>query len=1341
MFVKINLPGLNCDQYAMIDTGADESCMSPDIFESLQTDLAPLYPSTIPLTTADGTPLQTRGSTVLSIGLGGHTWRCKFEVAENLICPVILGVDFLTQHSAVIECASRQITFTHPSGITSSVGMISYKPRRMISLVCAKTVTLKPNRAYCLAVRSEGAPVLAMVTETLHANGIYVPAGTINLSGESYIECANLSKKKVRLKAGRVIARAPPLPACHIGAIASLLDMKEDGEVESKDPQTLPTTEPPTTEEVEKAFDLKKSKDLWSNKQYAALIALLKKYHAIWNQDRCLSATRDAVHRIDVTDARPFVSSPYALGPDQLIECRKEVKKMLDLGVIRPSASPWASPIVMVPKPDGSIRFCIDYRRLNKITVRDAYPLPRIDTCLETAAGHIWYSAVDLRSGYWQIPMAHEDCPKTAFVTPDGQWEWSRMPFGLVNAPATFQRNTDNLLRGLRGICCIGYIDDLCIFTDGDVEEHLERLEELFERLRKANMQLKPNKCEVVRNSVKLLGHVVSKDGIKMLPKRIAAFQKLPAPTTKKQLLSAIGSLSYYAHFVPNFAHTAAPLNRLRRKDVPFQWSEECETAFQRLKDLVTKATVLAVPLPDKQLYLYTDACEFGIGAILGQIVDGQEKILWCASRALSRTESLYGQAEREALAVLYGLTKFRPFVSGVKVIVRTDAENIKWCLSQTKGVLARWGLKMMEFDIDFQHRKNVHHQNADGLSRSPVDPPRQEPDFESFNAGIVAGISKAAVADTPVIDASLRSIDASDLQEAYKDDPLASCYLPFEGQEPALNHAYQWFEGLLYEHKLTRHIQAPRLYVPASYRHGLMEAHHASIFGAHHGQLKTTNNILRYYTWPGATQDIKRYIEQCEECQRMNVGKEKRQGILRPYIVERRWQLVAMDFFGPLPLLRDRKKYILVLIDHLTKFVIAIPTAHSDAPTTVQEIHRMFCLFDFPEAILSDNGPHFIASIARQYYELFGIHKKFTSVYHPSANPLAEGWMKTLRKSIVTLCHRNPLSWAQMVPSIVAAYNSSIHPSTGCTPFFALFGREMSIPQNPKNVVDTPLQYLATTMRFIEQSLAKDMQKQATLAARKHLQSRKDLELTPGMLVFVRRRGKAKKMQFPWSSPCRVLEVSPNGSACRVSKLTEREDDGTPPKESWINVADVRIWRVASSVWKANDSPTPAAEPATTTAPSPSTPPHPPPAAAAAGTATTTAQQQTTTTAPEHDIARLKGAALRRKALNVRFPLLRRIRDRRHRDTKNSTSDRGVDVRPNPLPLHLRTPPNTREDVVNDNTSSHSSGSIVVDLDSSSHSSGSIVVDLDSGSPPPPSSSSSSNASCYVDVDSDSPR
>lgn len=317
------------------------------------------------------------------------------------------------------------------------------------------------------------------------------------------------------------------------------------------------------------------------------------------------------------------------MGADTLL------KDMLKKGVIEPPSSPWTSPIVLIKKKDGSTRFCVDHRKLNEVTVKDIYPLSRIDDCLDALAGCRWFSTLDLCSGYWQVAMSEEDKPKTAFSTGNGLYQFTVMSFGLCNAPATFERLMEKVLSGLPWEVCLLYLDDI-IVHGREFGEAIKRLRTVLQRLRDAGLKLSPKKCILFQQFVPFLGHVASNHGVTRDPKKIEAVRTWPSPRTAKDVKSFLGLCSYYRRFVHGFADIARPLFRLTENQREFRWTGECEDAFRRLKTLLTIAPILAFPTADGLFILDTDASNTGLGAVLSQVQEGEEKVIAFHSKSLT---------------------------------------------------------------------------------------------------------------------------------------------------------------------------------------------------------------------------------------------------------------------------------------------------------------------------------------------------------------------------------------------------------------------------------------------------------------------------------------------------------------------------------------------------------------------------------------------------------------------------------------------------------------------------------------------------------------------------------
>ena len=464
--------------------------------------------------------------------------------------------------------------------------------------------------------------------------------------------------------------------------------------------------------------------DHLSLEEQTSLRQFLTANAGVFALDQSELGTTDVItHTVNTGDHPPIRQHlrrmPFALR-NQVTEM---VKDMLDHQVIQPSSSPWASPIVLVEKKDGSFRFCVDYRRLNSITKMDVFPLPRIDDTLDLLAKSKYFTTLDLWSGYWQVQMEKTSREKTAFVTHSGLYEFLVMPFGLCNAPATFQRLMETILAGLVGECCLVYLDDILVIGE-TFEEHLNNLQKVFSRLKEANLRLHPKKCYFASPSVDYLGYHVSAEGLSTNSRKTEAVANFPQPTDVKSLRSFLGLASYYRRFIPCFSKIASPLHLLTRKDAPFDWTPACESAFCQLKQLLTSTPVLAFPQFDREFLLETDASKLGLGAVLAQKQDdGLVHPIAFASRTLHPHETNYGSTEMEALAVVWAVKHFRHYLYGHRCQVFTDHEALKSLLNtpHPSGKLAKWGLALQEVDLAIHYRPGRVNKNADALSRQPL--------------------------------------------------------------------------------------------------------------------------------------------------------------------------------------------------------------------------------------------------------------------------------------------------------------------------------------------------------------------------------------------------------------------------------------------------------------------------------------------------------------------------------------------------------------------------------------------------------------------------------------------
>lgn len=639
-----------------------------------------------------------------------------------------------------------------------------------------------------------------------------------------------------------------------------------------------------------------------------------------------LGCAEDSTHVIDTEGCAPVKQYPRRIPFALRDKVEEMISQMLEQNIISPSKSPWASPIVLVSKKDGSTPFCVDYRKLNALTKKDVYPLPRIDDTLDLLATNKLFSTLDLASGYWQIRMDKSSKEKTAFTTHVGLYEFEVMPFGLCNAPATFQRLMETILHGVIGKACLVYLDDIIVLGK-TVDEQLQNLAIVWGRLRQSGLRLKPSKCNLLQEEVEYLGYCVSATGVSTSPKKVTAVQNYPVPSDVKSLRSFLGLVSYYQRFVPNFAIVANPLFALTRKDAPYEWSEACQNAFQRLKDTLASSSVLAFPDFSKEFLLETDASKEGLGAVLSQSQpDGNIRPIAFASRTLQVHEKNYGSTEMEGLAVVWALKHFRQYLYGHRCQVFTDHEALKALLNtpHPSGKLARWGLVIQEMDLVINYRPGKKNGKADALSRYPID---QDEDSEDIIPTVVAAITDEVPSQAGDLDpdTSLRDRQHNDPQlspiiqflenDTVPEDPNYAKLLVTEKSH------YSIIEGVLYR---VVDDGSLRIIPPSQDRRHLFDSAHAGLFAGHLREKKIYGTLSKHYWWMHMRQDISMWCKSCLTCVTRQVGRPIRPCLL-PIPVGGPFNRVGVDILQ-LPKSSHGNQYAVVFMDYLTKWPEVYP-------------------------------------------------------------------------------------------------------------------------------------------------------------------------------------------------------------------------------------------------------------------------------------------------------------------------------------------------------------------------------------------------------------------------------
>ncbi|UYV72359.1 hypothetical protein LAZ67_9002777 [Cordylochernes scorpioides] len=675
-YICIKINGRHVE--ALIDTGASYSVISANFRESLKVVM--IENTNITLKVANNRFVSPLGKCLLRVGINDFQRTAEFLVLPSCSHDVILGWDFLESSSAIINCAQSEISFSEMPNEDPSVARLYLAsddiiPPKSIKRVVART----PNVAGIKNCVIEGSRKLLLEKE------LFIPSSYVTIwHGRANIWVTNFSKNQIPIPSGMCLAqfiKIQPQEVCPIveanenyvseGVESTYKMSKLEDSIENL--TNIDNAERPVgRENISSCI----SPELPQSHKIE-LLELLKRFSELFNPITKSPSELITKHKITTGDARPLKRRPYRVSPSERKIIQEEVDRMMDIGVVQPSESPWASPVVLVRKRDGSVRFCVDYRGLNKVTKKDVYPLPRVDDALDCLKGAKIYSTMDLKSGYWQISVDEADREKTAFITPDGLFEFKVMPFGLCNAPATFERMMDGLLKGLRWTICLCYLDDVVVFAD-NFSDHLTRIEAVLNCFKKVGLRLNPSKCSFGASKIKILGHQVDQNGIRPDEEKIKAITEFPAPNNLPQVRSFLGLSSYYRRFIRNYADIARPLNALLSKGTKFEWNTAQEEAFRKLKIALTSKPVLGHFDDDAPTELHTDASGYGIGAVLAQKQGSDEKVIAYASRTLLRAEQNYSTTERECLAIIWAIGKFRPYLFGRHFRVVNDCQRRK---------------------------------------------------------------------------------------------------------------------------------------------------------------------------------------------------------------------------------------------------------------------------------------------------------------------------------------------------------------------------------------------------------------------------------------------------------------------------------------------------------------------------------------------------------------------------------------------------------------------------------------------------------------------------------------
>ena len=733
---------------------------------------------------------------------------------------------------------------------------------------------------------------------------------------------------------------------------------------------------------------------------------------------------------------------------------RKEVLKWLDTRVIYPiSNSAWVSPVQVVPKKGGTTvirtennillpsrtvtgwRICIDYRKLNKATRKDHFPLPFLDQMLDRLAGHEYYCFLDGYSGYNQIAIAPKDQEKTTFTCPYGTFAFRRITFGLCNAPGTFQRCMMAIFSDMVERTIEIFMDDFSVMGNS-FDNCLENLRTVLARCEETNLVLNWEKCHFMVQEGIVLGHRISARGIEVDRAKIEAIEKFLPPSSVKGIRSFLGHAGFYRRFIKDFSQIAKPLSNLLVQGIPFEFDSQCLHTFSVLKDKLISAPIVVAPDWSFPFELMCDASDFAIGAVLGQKQEKIFQIIYYASRTLNDAQLNYATTEKELLAIVFAFDKFRPYLIGNKVVVHTDHSAIKYLMTKkdAKPRLIRWVLLLQEFDVEIKDKKGTENLVADHLSR-------------------LEGARDDVPVNDEFPDEKLLSIEDKRAVPWFADyvNYLVAKVVPpdFNYQQKKrffahLKH-YYWEEPILYRHYAD---QVIRRCVPEDEMHNILHHCHTLPCGGHFGGQRTAAKVLQSgFYWPTLFKDAHQFVSACDKCQRMGNISKKDDPPMHPILEVELFDLWGIDFMGPFPASYNNL-YILLAVDYVSKWVEAIPTHTNDTKVVAQFLRsHIFSRFGTPRALITDNGTHFCNKVIDKVLQKYGVRHRTSLAYHPQSNGQAEVSNREIKSILEKTINNSRKDWSKKIEDALWAYRTAFKTPLGMSPFRIVYGKACHLP------------------------------------------------------------------------------------------------------------------------------------------------------------------------------------------------------------------------------------------------------------------------------------------------------
>ena len=1147
---------------ALLDSGSDVSLLEWSIFEQIpRKNILKIWKNTnVPLSSASGHELKTVGKAKIYVYINNLRYTINVILTKGFKYQLLIGSDFIYDHKAKLDFENNTMIINNRVILLKckhelvNCSLLETTGTELIRPYCVTHIDVRPrNRSF----NADNDCIITPLDNTILFNnqpGVTSPNIVVRKSNSNdcifTVPIINNTSRRFHVKKRNLVAFIETIESNNNTDNYELTNNSAHLSVNPLTTAPLHPSEHTSNIKLGKPSHKKSKQDRSlqpltynigvseNTDRHKTLIDLLHKHDDVFVDDiRQLQQTNILQASLNTGNSAPIRQRPYKTPLALQADVDKQIDEMLEAGIISPSFSPWASPLVIVPKKDGSIRICCDYRKFNQVLVKDSYPMSRIEEIFATLHNAKYFSTLDLKSSYHQIAIVPEDREKTAFCTRTALYEYNTVPFGLSTSGNWFTRMIHILLSGIESKFAVAYLDDILVFSE-TFEDHITHLNEVFTRLSNAKLSLNRKKCHFVKPEVEYLGHIVSPEGIKPNPEKTRAIQTMDPPTTVKDVRSFFGAVNYYRAYIENCSAIARPLTKLTHKNATFNWDDDCQHAFDYLKDKLIEAPILGYPDVSKPFSLYTDASEYSIGGILTQNTENGEKVICYISHQLTSSRLHYPVIEKECFAIIYCLTKLRQYLLGADVTVYTDHAPLRslFTAEMKNTRVQRWAILLDEYQVKIKYMRGQLNCRADFLSRLRVKPTSEE--IKQSNE--IVAIEQGHDRDTRTYKDIIYDNDIDMEQLQADDEHCKRCITQLQNDNEKYTNDYILDNKLLFHFgKENRFETEPflQLVIPREITNIVLEAYHSELGAGHVGFEKTYQKIRSKYFWPNCYKDVVNFVTKCQVCQRRMLRKksaELQEHVTPQYPME----FVGIDTVGPMITSNNGNNYIVTVVDWYTSWVEAYPVPNKEADTIAKVLlERFIPQHGCPRALISDRGSEYVNNAIDLLSTKMKINRRIGSAYHPEFNGRTERCHRFLNDIIAKgLQNKDHSEWEEVLPCALFAMRTCVNDSTKYCPYELIYGR---LPQLPLDTLLRPRrryygeEYVPTMLQRLHKAFThvaantkharEEIKRQADKRA-----SQKKFEV--GDPVYLHdptvKPGELKKLKSPWKSYYRIIEM-----------------------------------------------------------------------------------------------------------------------------------------------------------------------------------------------------------------------